>query len=100
MSKARSPRDVCSTTIGTNGLIALLTSRCPEFRLAGRSLLLLLLLRRPQLLARLGELGVDPLHLTGDAVERLAQAQVLLQALECLGRREHALDGVAGLALL
>src|SRR4051794_14193030 len=95
MSKARSPRDVCSTTIGTRGLIRCdsLAAGCPDLLVAGRSfLLLLLLLRRPKLLARLRELGLDARHLPGDVVERLAQAEVLLEAVERLGRLQHPLD--------
>src|SRR5436309_13966736 len=50
----------------------------PEFRLG----LLLFLFGRPNLLARVGELARDALHLGGDAVERVAQADVLAQLLE------------------
>src|SRR3954452_7062011 len=101
MSKARSPRDVCSTTIGTRGLIRCdsLAAGCPDLLVAGRSFLLLLLLRRPKLLARLRELGLDARHLPGDVVERLAQAQVLLEAVERLGRLQHPLDRLLLLAL-
>src|ERR1039458_914652 len=68
MSNARSPREVCSTTIGTSGLIvlALVSLRRPDSsrRLAtgrpqpagrrGRVRLILGLLRCPQLFPRLG----------------------------------------------
>src|SRR3954454_6439660 len=72
MSKARSPRDVCSTTMGISGISSLLATWGPKFRGLGR----LLLLRRPDALTRLVQLGRDRLHLCGDAVECLLRAQV------------------------
>src|SRR6478735_5974522 len=77
MSKNRSPREVCSMTDGItrfDGFMWLLnfpflTVRRPEFRL-GR---LLFLVGRPNLLARIGNLARDALHLGGDAVERFAE---------------------------
>src|SRR6185437_16241101 len=75
MSNARSPREVCSTTMGTNGLIdsSLLAAWGPQFR-AGRGLLLL---RRPDALARLVQVGRDRLDLGRDAVEGLLEAEVV-----------------------
>src|SRR5215831_1544947 len=75
MSKARSPRDVCSTTMGIRGLISFSSLRTwgPEFRCLGR----LLLLRRPDRLARLVQIRGDRLHLGGDAVEGALEAKVL-----------------------
>src|SRR5581483_12234432 len=76
MSKARSPRDVCSTTMGINGLIcssAPSASWGPKFRGLGR----LLLLRRPDGFARLVQLGRDRLHLGDDAVERALEPNVV-----------------------
>src|SRR3954464_9498645 len=72
MSKARSPRDVCSTTMGISGISSLLATWGPKFWGLGR----LLLLRRPDALTRLVQLGRDRLHLGGDAVECLLHAQV------------------------
>src|SRR5918998_89029 len=93
MSNARSPREVCSMTIGTSGLTGgpprwcetrrgawsygLLTAGCPQLRI-GRPLLLL---RRPQLLARGVQLRVDALDLRRDPVERGAQADVVAERL-------------------
>ena len=78
MSNARSPREVCSITIGINGLISrLLASGGPQLRLgSGRSFF-----RRPQLLAGAGELERDPLDLGDDQVQRLAHPQVLAEQL-------------------
>src|SRR5215471_8676035 len=88
MSNARSPREVCSTTIGTSGLMVLASFACtpgflPNVAIApgvppgvpaapkptrgsaaggpqlARSLRGLFLARRPQLLARLGLLDAD-----------------------------------------
>src|SRR5205823_12993502 len=90
MSKKRSPREVCSMTDGMtrfDGCVmcsSSLTAGGPEFRLG----LLLFLVGRPNLLARVGELSRDSLDLGGDAVERLAQAQVLAQLLEATALAE------------
>src|ERR1700736_6648985 len=101
MSKARSPREVCSTTIGTSGLIvlALVSLRRPDSsrRLArrcwiggrpqparrhgraavGRRLLVLALLGGPQPLSRLrlghGDRGGPP----GDQLDGLARGEIL-----------------------
>src|SRR5437870_2673649 len=97
MSNARSPRDVCSMTIGINGLIRFAPpslSGGPDFRLDR-----LLLLRRPQLLPRPCELDGDPLHLRGDPVEGAAQPKVLTQLVEPL-RFQHRRDGLLLLPLL
>src|SRR3954451_10334256 len=103
MSKNRSPREVCSMTDGImrfDGFMWLLnfpflTVRRPEFRL-GR---LLFLVGRPNLLARIGNFARDALHLGGDAVERVAEADVLAELLEAAGFAEpyeRFLDIVAG----
>src|SRR5512146_810728 len=86
MSNARSPREVCSTTIGTNGLIAssLLAAWGPQFRAGLR----LLLLRRPDALARLVQVGRDRLHLGRDPVERLLEAEVVADAVDSSGGDE------------
>src|SRR4051794_37437966 len=55
-----------------------LTVRRPEFRVG----CLLFLFRRPNLFTRVGELARNALHLGCDAVERVAQANVLAQLLE------------------
>src|SRR5437899_7365196 len=79
MSNERSPREVCSITIGISGLkSSLLASGGPQFRLGLR----LFLFGRPDRFARLGELDRDALDLGGHAVECCAQAQILAQALE------------------
>src|SRR5215207_4121700 len=100
MSKARSPRDVCSTTIGIRGLIcSLLRSRAawgPKLLLGGR---LVLLVRRPDRLARLRELRCDRLHLGRDPVDRLLQPQVLADAVGA-ARGDELLDVLVALALL
>src|SRR6266540_5520969 len=97
MSNARSPRDVCSITIGIKGLIRFVPpslSGGPDFRL-GR----LLLLRRPKLLARAGELDGNSLHLGGDPVERAAQAEILADPVHSV-RREDRVHGLLVLPLL
>src|SRR5262249_39937575 len=97
MSNARSPREVCSITMGINGLIRFRPpslSGGPDFRLDR-----LLLLGRPELLASAGELDRNPLHVRGDPVECAAQAQILANVLEPLGC-EHLGDRVLVLSLL
>src|ERR1700704_2336551 len=102
MSNARSPREVCSTTMGTSGLIVLASFACsagflpnvatvvqpprgssatrrPE--LAG-PLLGVLLARLPQLLARLGLVDRDRLRLVDEQLQRLAGRDVLADALQ------------------
>src|SRR5215510_1620467 len=74
MSNARSPRDVCSTTIGIRGISFLLAAGCPQLLRFRR--LFLFLVGRPEPLARFGRLRRDRLDLGGDPVERLAEAQV------------------------
>src|SRR6478735_4718908 len=86
MSKNRSPREVCSITDGItrfDGFMWLLnfpflTVRRPEFRLG----CLLFLFGRPNLFARIRELTWDALHLRRNAVERVAETDVLPQLLE------------------
>src|SRR3954452_17869213 len=99
MSKARSPRDVCSTTIGTNGLIALAPSCIARGRPAsalawrpqlGLGLLGLVLLGRPQLLAGSGRLEADRFGELHGAVEGESQTHVLAHAL-LRGGGEHLL---------
>src|SRR5437016_4026646 len=80
MSKARSPREVCSITIGINGLISLLLlslSRRPDVSHCFG----LLLLGCPKLLACAREVDRDRLDLGDDTVERAAQQQVLAEEL-------------------
>src|SRR5438067_1900529 len=88
MSKNRSPREVCSMTDGMMRFdgrsMLLLTAGGPEFRV-GR---LLFLFGSPERFARLGELARNPRDLRGDAVERVAQAQVLTERLEAAGLAE------------
>src|SRR6266496_6716036 len=86
MSKKRSPREVCSMTDGMTRfdgwvVMSLLTAGGPEFRL-GR---LLLLVGRPDRLARLGQLVRDALHLGRDPVEGVPQAHVLAERFEAAG---------------
>src|SRR2546423_1159183 len=73
MSNDRSPREVCSITIGINGLISggLLAAGGPQFRLG----LGLFLVGGPDLVTRLRLLGRNALNLGRDAVERTGQAQ-------------------------
>src|SRR5215470_17492557 len=84
MSKARSPREVCSTTIGINGLMALLLARGGPQRLPGRGQLLLgcpdALTGGLGLLALVGLVGRDRLDLGGDPVERLPHPDALADA--------------------
>src|SRR5580765_5988421 len=98
MSKARSPRDVCSTTMGISGISSLLATWGPKFRGLGR----LLLLRRPDALARLVQLGRNRLHLGRDPVERLFHAQVVANTIgAALGdERLDVLVGLTGRAQL
>src|SRR2546421_9722302 len=72
MSNDRSPREVCSITIGINGLISgwLLAAGGPQFRLG----LGLFLVRGPDSLTRLRLLRRDALHLGRDAVQSTGQA--------------------------
>src|SRR5438477_2224996 len=108
MSNARSPREVCSTTIGTRGLMAFalflllgrnpsgpgVASRDPEDRSNGplalqlalgagrpdlRGLLLGLFLGRPELLAGLRLLGGDGLRGLHQQVHGLPHGDVLAQ---------------------
>src|SRR5581483_2108519 len=96
MSNARSPRDVCSTTIGIRGMSSLLAAGCPH--LLRRARLFLVLVGSPELLARRRLLRRDRLHLGGDAVERLLHAQVGAHAL-CAAALEELVDVVLRLAL-
>ena len=90
MSKARSPRDVCSTTIGTRGLIGGQSIYGPGVQsLSGRLALGLFaafgvalglaLLRRPDRLARLGLRDRDRLGGVGDQLGGLSQAHLFAQ---------------------
>src|ERR1044072_6166099 len=112
MSKERSPREVCSTTIGTRGLMVGTLSKAPggyppssRLRRPERALLLLLLLRGPDLLARLGLLERDRHRRPDDQVDRLAHANVfadhrvaaiLAQPLQQLLRRRPLVLGGGG----
>src|SRR6266516_4007678 len=75
MSNERSPREVCSITMGINGLISgwLLATGGPQFRLGGR----LFLVWRPDGLAGGSLLGRNALDLAGNAVEGTGEAHVL-----------------------
>src|SRR5947209_1522644 len=98
MSNARSPREVCSTTIGTSGDMAgqssyspgggfgaaVLGAGSPDLPGAGR--FALLATGSPQLLARLGLLDRDRLRVLHDQVDRLAHRDVLAErVLDALG---------------
>src|SRR6476660_5330806 len=87
MSNARSPRDVCSTTIGTNGLIgspplpsAGLTGR-PDRGLRDRRLGLLVVSRLPQLLACCLLLGGDRRRDLTSPIERALEPQLVARRL-------------------
>src|SRR5256885_10639977 len=72
MSNERSPREVCSMTIGISGLIGLLlASGGPQFRLC----LGLFLVGGPDCLARGRLLGRNPLDVGCDPVERVRETQ-------------------------
>src|SRR3954470_19428244 len=92
MSKLRSPRDVCSITIGINGLIRVsLASGGPQFR----NVFALFLLGRPDRIARFRLGHRDALHIGSDAVERELEPDVLAHLL--LGAvRPEALDQLVG----
>src|SRR3954454_17423654 len=98
MSKARSPREVCSTTIGIRGLILGLSSLAggTKFRCG---CLPLLLVGGPEALARLVQVGRDRLHLRRDPVERLPHPEVAAHAIGAAGVDE-LLDVVLALARL
>src|SRR6476620_11260847 len=72
MSNERSPREVCSITMGINGLMSgwLLATGGPQFRLGGW----LFLVGRPDGLAGGCLLGRDALDLADDSVEGTGQA--------------------------
>src|SRR5207244_10242532 len=80
--RARSARSPSESTGSYVGSCTLLATGGPEFRI-GRGLFLL---RGPELLAGGGEVGRDALHLGGDAVERVPQAQVVPKLLEAAAR--------------
>src|SRR5712691_1754080 len=96
MSKKRSPREVCSMTEGMmrfDGVVMwLLTAGGPEFRVGW----LLFLFRRPERVARRGELARDPLHLGRYSVEGISQADVVAQGLDsaALAQAQERLVGV------
>src|SRR5437867_2589944 len=75
MSNERSPREVCSITIGINGLISgwLLAAGGPQFRL----LCLFFLVGCPNSFADRRLLGRDALDLGGDAVEGAGEPHAL-----------------------
>src|SRR6185312_3015666 len=75
MSNERSPREVCSITIGIKGLISgwLLAAGGPQFRLLGW----VFLVWRPDRVACGSLLGRDALDFVDDAVESAGQPHVL-----------------------
>src|SRR5216117_655205 len=74
MSNERSPREVCSITMGINGLMSgwLLATGGPQLRLGGW----LFLVGRPDGFAGSGLLGRDALDLADDSVEGTGKAHV------------------------
>ena len=92
MSNARSPRDVCSITIGIAGLMLSLLPGVPTSYRRG-----LLLLGRPELAARGSELGRDPLprRRPGRAPDA---CEIVAQLLEPAGLRDDG-DRPLGLVL-
>src|SRR6266550_1935321 len=98
MSKNRSPREVWSMTDGMirfDGCVMCrgsLTAGGPKFRV-GR---LLFLVGRPEGFAHLGELLRNALHLGGDSVECVTEAQIVSKRLEAaaLTKPEQRLLGV------
>jgi len=96
MSNARSPREVCSITIGINGLMW----QAPCFRGSRVSFPRRpLLFGRPQLLAGAGELDRDSLHVGCNPVHRFAHAQVFAQELVPAACK-HAVDDLLGVVAL
>src|SRR5581483_2635761 len=91
MSNARSPRDVCSTTIGIKGISrSLLVAGGPQFRCAffiwrTRASFLA---GGPDRFARLRELRGDRLHVGDDAVDCLAKPQLRPDAVGAAGLHE------------
>src|SRR5689334_7565204 len=96
MSNARSPRDVCSTTIGIRGISCLLAAGCPQLLRGLR--LFLFLARCPKLFAGLGLLRRDRLRRGGDPVDRLLQPQVGSHAVGPTAL-EELVDVLVGLSL-
>src|SRR5215218_2635557 len=92
MSKARSPRDVCSITIGIRGLIHSPRAGGPQFRIARG----LLLLGCPELVACMRELRRDASDLSRDAVEGAPEAKVFPELLEA-SRALQGVDGFGGI---
>src|SRR6266511_50949 len=94
MSNDRSPREVCSITIGINGLMSgwLLATGGPQFRLR----LGFFLVWRPDALARLGLLGWNALDFSRDPVESAGQAHRLTLRL-VRARSSRLLDHLFGL---
>src|SRR5438552_634131 len=93
MSNERSPREVCSMTMGMRGLMSrrLLATGGPQFRLCLRSFLF----RCPDRLARLLPLERDALDLGRDPVEGGGKAEAL--ALGLVGAaRAQLLDHAVG----
>src|SRR3990172_6352221 len=82
MSNERSPREVCSMTIGMRGLMQapscwLLAAGGPQLLLDPGGFLFLFLVRRPELLSRRGGGRRDRLDVGEEPVEGGAQAKVL-----------------------
>src|SRR4051812_2816499 len=97
MSNARSPRDVCSTTIGIKGISrSLLVAGGPQFLLRARALFLAGL---PDALARLRELLRDRRHLGGDPVDRFLEPQIGADAVGA-ARLHELLDVLVALTVV
>src|SRR5688572_26677689 len=100
MSNERSPRDVCSITIGISGLMQAPSIPGGGGSVAGGPQLRLLLgsflVGRPDRVPGLRDVHRDRLHLGGHAVERGAEADVLAQVLVAAGVPE-LVDHVVGI---
>src|SRR3954447_186781 len=97
MSNARSPRDVCSTTIGIKGISrSLLVAGGPQFLLRAGAFFLA---GRPDGLACLRELLRDRRHLGRNAIDRFLQPQIRADAVGA-ARLHELLDVLVALAVV
>src|SRR5437870_13046033 len=95
MSNERSPREVCSITMGINGLMSgwLLATGGPQFRLG----CWLFLVRGPDGFAGRGLLGRDALDLVDDTVEGAREPHALpLRVVGTRARSEERRVGKEG----